>query len=493
MNDFYQKPGSEIVVSSAKVSLEISRAVRKGVLRKLASQLYTPNFVDSPETIVRRNIWEIVAEFMPGALICDRTAFLLKPTTEGLIYVISDRVRDIVLPGIVIKPRLGVLPLEGDAPFLKGLYLSSTPRTFIENMRSSRSRNGGEPRTLSRSEIEDRLEMTLQRGSEEALCHLRDQARILSVPLGLESEFLVFDKLVGMMLGTKQAKLESSLSKSRSNGAPYDKKRVDLFEELHRSLKNTPPLSRLCLNPLGHLPFFESYFSNFIEGTEFAVEEAKAIALDGVIPTNRPQDAHDILGTFRLTSDINFMNRAPKSAEEFLETLKITHANIMEARLDKEPGKFKSISNRAGSTLFVMPELVNGTLIKGFEVYKSLETPLHRAIFMMFLVAEVHPFLDGNGRTARLMMNKELSAAREFRIIIPTVFRDNYLQALKALSQNNIAEPLIRSMDFAQRYTASIPWESFEMAHDMLQKSNAFLKSHEAESFGKRLRILTES
>ena len=32
------------------------------------------------------------------------------------------------------------------------------------------------------------------------------------------------------------------------------------------------------------MPFFESYFSNFIEGTEFGVEEARKIAVDGEVP-----------------------------------------------------------------------------------------------------------------------------------------------------------------------------------------------------------------
>ena len=35
---------------------------------------------------------------------------------------------------------------------------------------------------------------------------------------------------------------------------------------------------------------------------------------------------------------------------------------------------------------------------------------------MMFLIAEVHPFADGNRRTARIMMNAELAAAGEERI-----------------------------------------------------------------------------
>jgi len=80
----------------------------------------------------------------------------------------------------------------------------------------------------------------------------------------------------------------------------------------------------------------------------------------------------------------------------------------------------------------------------------------------MFMVTEIHPFADGNGRTARLMMNAELSAAGEWRIIIPTVYRNNYLVALKALSQSNIPEPLIRMLDFAWQWATAIDWRDVE-------------------------------
>ena len=94
---------------------------------------------------------------------------------------------------------------------------------------------------------------------------------------------------------------------------------------------------------------------------------------------------------------------------------------------------------------------MEGTLAKGFEIYRGLTSPLHRAIFIMFVVTELHPFADANGRVARVMMNAELVAAGENRVIVPTVYRNNYLIALKALSQNGITGALVRTMDFAQR------------------------------------------
>jgi fido (protein-threonine AMPylation protein) len=171
--------------------------------------------------------------------------------------------------------------------------------------------------------------------------------------------------------------------------------------------------------------------------------------------------------------------------------MKERHAACMEMRQDKMPGQFKSKENRAGSTFFVAPDLVLGTLAKGFEIYRAVELALHRAIFMMFLVSEVHPFVDGNGRVARIMMNAELVAQDEQRIIIPTIYRNNYVSALKALSQSGKSTPIVQVLDFAQRYTTSIRWEEFNRAREELQSTHAFLDANEAEDRGIRL-ILTK-
>ena len=86
---------------------------------------------------------------------------------------------------------------------------------------------------------------------------------------------------------------------------------------------------------------------------------------------------------------------------------------VMAGRPDRSPGVFKTTQNRAGDTIFVAPELVPGTLAHGFELCRALPDAFQRAVFMMFVVSEVHPFVDGNGRVARIMMNAEFIAAGE--------------------------------------------------------------------------------
>jgi Fic family protein len=98
----------------------------------------------------------------------------------------------------------------------------------------------------------------------------------------------------------------------------------------------------------------------------------------------------------------------------------------------------------------------------------------------MFLVAGVHPFQDGNGRTARVFLNAELSHAGYCRIIVPTVLRDDYILALKGLTNNAITEPYLRVLAKAQEFTASVDYTDFAACTRDLEARNAFRESDEA-------------
>jgi Fic family protein len=54
-------------------------------------------------------------------------------------------------------------------------------------------------------------------------------------------------------------------------------------------------------------------------------------------------------------------------------------------------------------------KLVRGTLTRGFNYYKILTDAFARAAYTMFIVSEVHPFEDGNGRIGRAIAEKALS------------------------------------------------------------------------------------
>ena len=125
-------------------------------------------------------------------------------------------------------------------------------------------------------------------------------------------------------------------------------------------------------------------------------------------------------------------------------------------------------------THFVHPELVSGTLREGFTAYQTLPAGLPRAIYAMFLVAEVHPFTDGNGRVARALMNAELSRVGECRVMVPMSYRDEYMSALRALSQNDNPTPLWRMIDRAQRWASLMTWTEHDRVLELMHETNAF-------------------
>ncbi len=237
------------------------------------------------------------------------------------------------------------------------------------------------------------------------------------------------------------------------------------------------------------LPFLEAYFSNFIEGTEFTVEAAERIVFEREIPADRPADAHDVLGTYAITSDPDEMRHRPDSADDFVGLLRARHQRVMDGRPDKHPSDWKHEDNRVGAYPFVDRDLVEGTLVRSFNNYSSLDFAFDRALYLMFVVTEVHPFDDGNGRIARVMMNVELVGASQTRIVIPTVFRYEYLAALRLLSTADEPDALSSVLSFAQRWTARVDWSSVETAMQALSRSNALLDPREAEERGLKLTL----
>jgi hypothetical protein len=489
---FSLKDPPEVFVSTSARSASVSRAVAAGKLRKLGFRLYTTSLTEDPKSIVRRHLWDIAAGFFPGGLVADRTALEHQPAPDGSVFLVAAKGGKVVLPGVTLRARRDLGPQPDDFSLRDDLYCMSTARALLENMRPSRARSGV-ARTLKRSEIETWLEQFLRNSGEERLNALRDQIRMIAPTLKMEGAAAELDEIVGTLLGTHGGRLASPAAKARARGFSFDPKRIALLEKLHDALRRFPPEPARVWHPARRAAinqaFFEAYFSNFIEGTEFAVDEASAIVFEGVIPPNRPADAHDVLGTFRLVSGAEEMTRLPGTADSLLDLLRQRHRSIMAGRPEKAPGEFKRRPNQFGSLVFVAPDDVHGTLVEGFRIYQRLSEPLHRAIFMMFLVSEVHPFEDGNGRVARVMMNAELAAAGQTRVLVPIVYRSNYISSLRALSGSAWPEPIIKTLAFAQRYVAAIPWDDMKRARLVLARSNAFVRPEEGDEKGIRLRV----
>lgn len=412
-------------------------------------------------------------------MIVDRSAIIAGPADDGSLFVDVGRrpinPRRVLLPGLVLRPRNGPGPVEGDMPFVN-LFIAGPARTLLDNLHPSRARSGVS-RTLRRDELEAHLDRIARARGQDALNELRDGARAIAPQLGAEQQRLAeLDDLIGALQGTRDADLRTPMAKARRAGLAYDTQRLHLFEILRAELASQHFSERPApADPERLFAFFEAYFSNWIEGTEFDVEEAEGIVFGGRFPEQRPADAHDIQGTFEAITDAALGTTPPRSPDQLENYLKQAHRLIMRGRPENGPGAYKETPNRAGLTTFVPPELVRGTLREGFTLYQTLTAGLPRAIYAMFLVAEVHPFADGNGRVARILMNAELSAAELCRVMVPMSYRDEYMSALRALSHNANPTPLWRVVDRAQRWAALMTWTEHEKVLHLMRATNALV------------------
>ena len=104
-----------------------------------------------------------------------------------------------------------------------------------------------------------------------------------------------------------------------------------------------------------------------------------------------------------------------------------------------------------------------------------------KAIFIMFMISEVHPFTDGNGRISRIMGNAELFKSGLSRIIVPTVYREDYILSLKKFTHKKDPDTFIRIMDKLQYFSTNVFGENFDEIDDYLKTTNAYKEPSEGK------------
>lgn len=465
-------------------SKRIKTLEAKGEIRKIAPKIYTSNFQDTPETIIRRNWLQVLSNQYPGAMLSHRSALEYKPTPTGHIFLTYTYTKNITLPGLVIHFFQGKA-IDSDRNFFGDLLVSQEARAYLENLQETRS-SGSEPKTLTRKQIEEKLEMILKVKNEKSLNDLRDHAREIAPVLDMKKEFDKLDKIIGALLSTRTSSiLTSDVARRRALGEPVDAGRIRLFEILYSTLVEMVfpdyPDKNTTETAYRNFAFFESYFSNYIEGTKFEIEEAKQIIATEMPLPARDEDSHDVLGTYKIVSNKKEMSYYPKDSNHMIDMLQFRHSIILSSRTSKNPGQFKDRNNFAGDTAFVDYTLVKGTLKKAFDYYIPLQHPFAKAVYMMFIISEIHPFLDGNGRIARIMMNAELTSQGLSKIIIPTVYREDYLLSLRKLTRQNDPAPYIRMMQRAWQFSSNIYGESQDAVEAYLKECDAFEEPSEGK------------
>ncbi len=225
--------------------------------------------------------------------------------------------------------------------------------------------------------------------------------------------------------------------------------KADFFRE---EINRRRPLSVAEIKELDH--YFKigtTYASNAIEGNTLTLSETKVIIEDGITVGGKPlKYCYEATGHAKAYDYMISIARGDhfKITEEVILKL---HRLFYSGIDTDEAGKYRDIQVFITGTEYLppspedVPRLMTD-FAKDLEARKDTMHPIEYAAYAHRRLVDIHPFVDGNGRTARLLMNLILLNRGYVALSIPPVLRFDYMQALQAAqrSQKPSDEPFIR-------------------------------------------------
>lgn len=183
-----------------------------------------------------------------------------------------------------------------------------------------------------------------------------------------------------------------------------------------------------------------TYASNALEGNTLTETETKVVLEDGITIGGKPMKDHlEALGHAKAYDLLYDLLEKPEVTEADILSL---HRLVVEGIEDTEPGQYRSKPVIITGTPYVPPQPtdVPGQM-KAFIESKlpqwlASEHPVHVAALAHLELVTIHPFLDGNGRTARLLMNLLLLKTGYPITIIPPMLRTDYMASLRSFQEN---------------------------------------------------------
>lgn len=220
---------------------------------------------------------------------------------------------------------------------------------------------------------------------------------------------------------------------------PYENRIADI-EKLNEEIKAFRPLSEHVLKQIKeYYRIGLTFSSNAIEGNTLTETETKVIIEDGLTIGGKTLQEHlEVLGHSEAYDAIYSLAKKTEICEDdilFLHKLfyyridsanagKYRQLNVIITGSEHRPPNYKKV-----------PDLMKHFCDKMLEL-KSKSHPVEYAALLHKGFVDIHPFVDGNGRTARLLMNLVLLQKGYAIAIIPPILRSDYISVLE-LSRKN--------------------------------------------------------
>jgi Fic family protein len=221
-------------------------------------------------------------------------------------------------------------------------------------------------------------------------------------------------------------------------------------DTLKATLESRRPLPEHTLKSLhDHWVLEWTYNSNAIEGNTLTLKETKVV-LEGITIGGKSMREH--FEVINHKEAIDYVEAIVAGCERFSEhVIKSIHQLVMK-NIDannadvyrRENVLIAGAEHRPPDYLNVPEQMTD--LVQAYQTFAG--HPIERAARLHVDFVKIHPFVDGNGRTARLLMNFDLMKSGFLPVVFKATDRLAYYEALdKAHTENDYSDFLRLSAD----------------------------------------------
>lgn len=210
----------------------------------------------------------------------------------------------------------------------------------------------------------------------------------------------------------------------------------DYFNEvdnLKKELDSKRPISKETLKSLKESINLEwTYNSNGIEGNTLTLRETQVV-LEGITVGGKSIKEH--LEAINHEQAILFLDELVKDNDPITEwNIKNIHGLILKEIDNENAGRYRIENVTIKGAVHIPPDYIKvpelmEKLILNYETWNEYH-PIIKAALLHGELVKIHPFIDGNGRTSRLLMNLSLMNSGYNPVIIKKESRLKYYEAL---------------------------------------------------------------
>jgi Fic family protein len=220
------------------------------------------------------------------------------------------------------------------------------------------------------------------------------------------------------------------------------------IDEKKEQLDQKRPLPKHTLNSLREKMLLEwTYHSNAIEGNTLTMNETKVV-LEGITVGGKTMREH--LEVINHRDAILYVEEIIQKNEPFSEwQIKNLHRLVLKGVHDDYAGVYRDQQVFIAGAQHTPPPHFRiqeemDILMEWFNGEAQYLHPIERAAKLHAIFVGIHPFVDGNGRTSRLLLNLELMKAGYPPIIFKIQNRLAYYEALDTAHTTNNCNDFIR-------------------------------------------------